>query len=335
MAQAIRSEHSTPADELRRLLSAAEDQLPHVKGSGAQVVDFLLGLDDIADLWPQVEAMGADLRPEAGRWETTEALVHKQGPTIVREIGAAGGFEAARARYHPDGQAEWWWQLDREVQQNRIQRIRKAVLTLLVIVIIGAVALVVINRVIPTDPLYQAAFSKQMTGQRLIEDGKNYPGAIQAFQEATVLTPNDAEPWLWLGVTQKKIGDSQAAEKSFARARSILGKDLELYIQRGMILSGIGLLDDARADIDAALKIDPEEPRAWLYLANIQESQGQLGEAIKSLERASEMSEKHDQPQLTAITRYRLAVLYQQFQGESIRPPTPTPTPSATSTPGA
>jgi tetratricopeptide (TPR) repeat protein len=274
-----------------------------------------------------VEAAGADLRPEAGRWETVEALVHKQGPTIVREIGAAGGFEAARVRYHPDGQAEWWWQLDREVQQNRIQRIRKAVLTLLVVVIIGAVALVVINRVMPTDPMYQAALSKQMAGQPLIEDGKDYPKAIQAFQEATALTPDDAEPWLWLGVAQRKIGDNEAAEKSFARARSILGEDPERYIQRGLIMSGIGLQDDARADLDAALKIDPEEPRAWLYLANVQESQGQVGEAIKSLERASEVSEKREQPQLTAISRYRLAVLYQQFQGELMRPPSPTPTP--------
>jgi hypothetical protein len=41
MAQAIRSEHFTPADELRKLLSAAEDQLPHLKGDGAQVVDLL------------------------------------------------------------------------------------------------------------------------------------------------------------------------------------------------------------------------------------------------------------------------------------------------------
>ena len=328
MAQAIRSEHFTPADELRKLLTAVEDQLPHLKGDGAQVVDLLLGLDRIADLWPQVEAMGADLRPEAGRWETLQALVHKQGPTIVREIGAAGGFEAARTRYHPDGQAEWWWQLDREVRQNRILRIRKAILTLLIFGIIGVVVLFVINRVMPTDPKYQAALSKQMAGQRLIEEGKDYQGAIRAFQEATALTPNDAEPWLWLGVTQKKIGDNAAAEQSFARARSILGNDLELYIQRGMILSGSGLQDDARGDLDAALKIDPEEPRAWLYLANVQELQGQLGEAIKSLERASEMSDKRDQPQLTAIARYRLAVLYQQFQGQSLQPPTPTATPT-------
>jgi tetratricopeptide (TPR) repeat protein len=331
MAQAIRSEYSTPADELRKLLFAAEYQLPHLKGSGAQAVDFLLSLDVIANLWPQVEAAGADLRPEAGRWETVEALVHKQGPTIVREIGAAGGFEAARARYHPDGQAEWWWQLDHEVQQNRTRSIQKAVLTLLVIAIISAVVLFVINRVLPTDPKYQASLSKQMAGQRFIEEGKDYGKAIQAFQEATVLTPDDADSWLWLGVTQKKIGDNQAADKSFARARSILGKDIELYIQRGLILSGIGLQDDARADLDAALKIDPEEPRAWLYLANVQESQGQLGEAIQSVERASETSEKRDQPQLTAIARYRLAILYQQFQGQFMQPSTPTPTP----TPGA
>jgi tetratricopeptide (TPR) repeat protein len=325
MAQGLRSEQFTPADELRGVLSAAEDQLQHLKGGGAQVVDFLLLLDRVADLWAKVEAQGADLRAEAGRWGTTQALVHKQGPTIVHEVAAAGGFEAVRVRYHPDGQAAWWWQLDREVRQNRIQRIRKTLLTLLLVVIIGAVALVVINRVLPTDPLYQAALSKQMAGQRFIEQDRDFGKAIQAFREATTLTPNDADPWLWLGVAQKKIGDTAAAEESFARARTILGKDLELYIQRGMILSGAGLQEDARADLEAALKLDAEEPRAWLYLANVDELQGQLGEAIKALERASELSEKRDQPQLTAIARYRLAVLYQQYQGESFQPPTPTP----------
>jgi tetratricopeptide (TPR) repeat protein len=327
MAQAIPSQQFTPADELRKLLSAAEDQLPHLKGSGAHSIDFLLGLDRIAALWPQVEALGADLRPEAGRWETVEASVHRNGPIIVRESGAAGGLAAARARHHPDGQAPWWWHLDSEVRQNRLRSLRRALITVAVVGIVGAAALFVINKVLPTDPNYQAALSKQMAGQRLIEERGDYAGAIRAFEEAIALTPADPELWLWLGAAQKKMGDAAAAEQSFTRARSLAGQDLELFIQRGMIYSGIGLQDEARTDLEAALKIDPEEPRAWLYLANVNELQGRLGEAVKSLERASELSEKREQPQLTAIARYRLAILYQQMQGQLLQPSTPTPTP--------
>ncbi|MEJ5200478.1 MAG: hypothetical protein WHX53_16280, partial [Anaerolineae bacterium] len=68
MARAIRDEHLTPADELRELLTRCEKQLPNLKGSREQAAELLFQMDRIAELWPQVEALGADLRPEAGRW---------------------------------------------------------------------------------------------------------------------------------------------------------------------------------------------------------------------------------------------------------------------------
>jgi tetratricopeptide (TPR) repeat protein len=284
-------------------------------------------MDRIAVLWPQVEAMGADLRPEAGRWETLQAQVHKHAPVIAREVAAAGGFDKLRGREHPLGQAAWWWYLDRQVRQDRIRRLRNAVLTLLGLALLGAAALFIFNRLMPVDPKVQAALSKQMAGQRSIQETGDYPAAVKAFEEAVALTPDDAELWLWLGAAQKKVGDNAAAEQSFARGRQILGKAIEFHIQRGQILSAAGFLDEARADIDAALAEDPEEPRAYLYLAGILEMQGQLSEAIKAMERASEFSEKRNQPELTAISRYRLAFMYQQIQGQMMRPSTPAPTP--------
>lgn len=327
MAQSIRTEQITPADEVRELLAECEKFIPNLKGSRARAVEFLTRLDRIAELWPQVEAMGADLRPEAGRWETLLAQTHKQAPALVREIRAAGGFATLRSRHHPLGQAAWWWYLDQEVRQNRIKRARNAVLTLLGLALIAAVVIFVLNRLLPVDPKVQASLSKQMEGQRYIQESGDYPAAARAFEEATALTPDDAEAWLWLGAAQKKLGDAAAAEQSFARARQAAGKDVEYYIQRAQVLSAAGFLDEARADIDAALALDPEEPRAYLYLGGIQELQGNLIEAIKAMERASELSEKRDQPQLTAIARYRLAFMYQQLQAQLPPPRTQTPTP--------
>ncbi len=326
MAQAIRTGQFTPADEVRELLAAGENYIPDIKGSKERAVAFLAQLDRLAELWPQVEAMGADLRPEAGRWETLLALTHKLAPALVREIGAAGGFTALRGRHHPLGQAAWWWYLDQEVRQGRIARARKAVLTLLGVAVLAVAVITVINLVLPVDPKVQASMSKQMQGQRYLQESGDIPGALKVFEEATVLTPDDAEAWLWLGAAQKRLGDAAAADASFARARQIAGNAIEYHIQRAQILSAAGFLPEARADIDAALAIDPEEPRAYLYLGGILELQGQLGEAIKAMERASEFSEKRDQPQLTAISRYRLAFMYQQL---STQPLMRTPTPAA------
>lgn len=324
MAQSIRTGQFTPADEVRELLAAGENYIPDIKGSKERAVAFLTHLDRLAELWPQVEAMGADLRPEAGRWETLLALTHKQAPALVREIGAAGGFAALRGRHHPLGQAAWWWYLDQEVRQGRIMRARNAVLTLLGVAVLAVVVITVLNLVLPVDPKVQASMSKQMAGQRYLQESGDIAGARQAFEEATVLTPDDAEAWLWLGAAQKKLGDAAAAEASFARARQIAGNAIEYHIQRAQILSAAGFLPEARADIDAALAIDPEEPRAYLYLGGILELQGQLGEAIQAMERASEFSDKRDQPQLTAIARYRLAFMYQQISTQPLqRAPTP------------
>ncbi len=327
MAQAIRTEQITPADEVRELLTACEKFIPNIRGSGAATVTFLTQMDRIAELWPQLEAQGADLRPEAGRWETLQALVHKHAPALAREVKAAGGFAVLRDRYHPLGQAAWWWYLDHEVRQNRIRSARNAVLALLGLALAGAAIIFLLNRLLPVDPNVQAAMSRQAQGQRYLQESGNYQAAVQAFTEALTFTPNDADLWLWLGAAQKKLGDSAAAEASFDRARQLTGNSLEFYIQRGQVFSAAGLLDEALADINAALALDPEEPRAYLYLGGIFELQGRLSEATQAMERASELSEKRNQPQLTAIARYRLAFMYQQLQAQLPIPRTPTPTP--------
>ncbi|MGC8781788.1 MAG: tetratricopeptide repeat protein [Anaerolineae bacterium] len=323
MARAIRDEHLTPADELRELLTRCEKQLPNLKGSREHAADLLFYMDRIAELWPQVEALGADLRPEAGRWETIQAAVSKQAATIVREINAGEGFARLRER-RAAGSDAWWWRLDQKVRRDRITRIRRAVATLIGVAVLAAAVIFILNRLLPVDPRLQASISKRMEGERYIRDTGDYAAALRAFEEAAALTPNDAEPWLWLGATQKRLGDEAAAEQSFAHAHQVLGKEIEFRLMRSQALTGVGLLEDARADIAAVLALDPEEPRAYLYLGGILELQGNLAEAIKAMERASELAEKRNQAELTAIARYRLAMLYQIYTGQ-MAVPTPTP----------
>lgn len=326
MARALRDEHLTPADELRELLTRCEKLLPNLRGSRKRAADLLFYLDRIAELWPQVEALGADLRPEAGRWETIQAAMSRQAATIVREINAAGGYAALRQR-HAAGSDAWWWHLDRQVHQERIQRARRIVITLVGVAVVAAAAIFILNRLMPVDPKLQASISKRMEGERYVRELGDYAAAARAFAEAAELTPNDAEPWLWLGATQKRLGNDAAAEQSFARAREALGhREIEFRLMRSQALAGVGLVDAARADIDVALALDPEEPRGYLYLGGIWEMQGNLAEALKALERASELAEKRNQAELTAIARYRLGMLYQLYAGQ-MAVPTPTPTP--------
>ncbi|MEJ5199134.1 MAG: tetratricopeptide repeat protein, partial [Anaerolineae bacterium] len=243
--------------------------------------------------------------------------------SVLREINAGGGFAALRER-HAAGSDAWWWRLDQKVRQDRITRLRRAVATLIGVAVLAAAVIFILNRLMPVDPKLQASISKRMEGERYIRDTGNYAAALKAFEEAAALTPNDPEPWLWLGATQKRLGDAAAAQQSFDHARQVLGKEIEFYLMRSQAFMGVGLLEDARADIDAVLARDPEEPRGYLYLGGLLEQQGDLAGAIKAMERASELAEKRNQAELTAIARYRLAMLYQIYTGQ-MAVPTPTP----------
>jgi len=93
MARSLQSGQVTPADELRELLSTSEKLVASVRGSGAGVLVLLENMDRLSELWPELEAAGVDLRPEAGRWETLQATVRRNGRRLVRELRPHAGCQ--------------------------------------------------------------------------------------------------------------------------------------------------------------------------------------------------------------------------------------------------
>ena len=86
MAKAVLQGRVTPADELRELLTSAEKLAASVSGNAQNAAGLLAALDRIAELWPLLDAQGVDLRSEAGRWETLQAVVQRRGAAIVEAL---------------------------------------------------------------------------------------------------------------------------------------------------------------------------------------------------------------------------------------------------------
>jgi cytochrome c-type biogenesis protein CcmH/NrfG len=208
--------------------------------------------------------------------------------------------------------------------------LRKGAITVAVIVAVGILLVFLIRRLFPVDPTVQASLSRLMAGQQKIQNEGNFESALADFQEATVLTPNDPEPWLWLGATQEKLGLEEAAAESFRHARQLLGKDLDFWLARAPIYTSVGLLDKAKADLDSVLALDAENPQAHFYLASVYEAQGQLEQAVAELQKASDYAEARNMAELTALSRYRLAMMLQQLQAMPFPTVTATATPTAT-----
>ena len=325
MAQALRYEPVTPADELRELLTDNEKLVVTLRGQGAGSLTLLQNMDRIAALWPELEAAGVDLRPEAGRWETLQASLRKHGPRLVRELRAAGGLPALRAQYHADDEAAWWWYLAEDIQAHNVKRWLRAGILILSVVVAGAAVIFLLNKLFPVDPNVRASMSRQLAGQQKIEDDTDYQGALTDFQAAVALTPDDPDPWLWLGCTQQKLGNDADARASFQRAQALSKEKLDFWLARIPIYANLQMPDEARNDIDAVLAQDPENPQAYFYLAGILENQEQYRAAAEALQRTSDLADARNDAQLTAIARYRLAILMQRMQAKAFALPTPTP----------
>ncbi len=326
MAKSIKSNQMTPADELRALLADSERLVVSLRGRGVDAKELLEDMDRIATLWPQLEAAGVDLRAEEGRWLTLQANLRTHGPTLLRELSAAGGLAALRRQKYGDTRAPEWWYLDEELSAQRTQKLRRTVLTVASIVGAVLVAYFVFNMLFPTDPNVQGSVSAIMAGQQKAQQA-DWEGALADYRRAAEFTPDDPEPWASIVAIETKLGNLEEAAAADATLRRLVPDDVAYHNQRAQIFAAFGMNEEAVAEGQAVLALDPENPEAHFSIAGAYENMGNLENAVKYMELASQYADARGKSELTVISRYRLAMLMQQF---SFSPPstlTPAPAP--------
>jgi tetratricopeptide (TPR) repeat protein len=347
MARAIQEERVTPADELRSLLTDCEKLVANVPNSGDTIARLLKNMDRLAELWPRLEDAGMDLRPEAGRWETVQAGTYKQARHILAELRPAGGLRALRAKEGlpqqpgqltqpgaaPQDEERWWWYLDLTMRRQRSRQLRRLALGLVAAVAVIAVLNFALNKFFPVDPKVSASAGKQMAGQQQVQSGGDVQQALVNFQEATTLTPDDPDAWIWSGVAEQKLGHAAEAQAAFAKAQTLLQADLSFHMARAPVYLAFGMYDHGQADLNAIFAQDPNNPQAHYYLASLYEDQGELTKAAQELEKVSTLAEQRKQTELTAIARYRLGMLMQAMQMRPDLTAAPTATPAPTPAP--
>jgi tetratricopeptide (TPR) repeat protein len=327
MAQMVQRGQVTPADELRDLLEAAEKRVANVRWSGDGTVTLLKEMDRIAELWPELEAQGVDLRPEAGRWGTIQTSVERRASALLGELQKSGGIAALRKKIHPDGTDASWWHLDEYVVRVRRKRIRRIATIGIASVIVAVAAYVLIFKVLfPVDPKVAESAQRVNRGEQLVQQSNDWAGAAAEFRAAAALTPDQYDVWLRLGVAEEKLGNTQAAQDAFGRARAFLSSDEEYLVGRGSTYLLFGLTDPAGKDLQAALAMKKDDAQAWYQMASVYEARGQMQQAIDALDKASTYAEQAHQDELNALARYRMGMMMQRL---SLSPPTdmaaPTP----------
>jgi cytochrome c-type biogenesis protein CcmH/NrfG len=322
MAQFAQTGRVTPADELRELLAVAEKRLANVRGSGESALTLLKELDRVAELWPELEAQGVDLRPESGRWVTVQRMAMQKARSLLAELKGLGGIAKLRAAEHPRGTDAPWWNIDSYARERSRQSARRLILSLAAVVVLGVGLYFLLFRVLfPVDPKVQESVRRVGEGEHLVQQESDFAGALVQFETAAAATPDDPDVWLRVGAVREQLGDDAGAEEAFDRARRLSASDLDFFRARGAAYLALVLVDPAEKDLSAALQLKYDDAQSWYLMANVFESRQQLAEAIDALDKAGQYASETNQAQLTAMARYRMGMLIQQMQMQVAPPP--------------
>jgi Flp pilus assembly protein TadD len=124
--------------------------------------------------------------------------------------------------------------------------------------------------------------------------------AAQEFQKVLALDPSDADAHSNLGVVyydqgqqENRVADRQTllerAVEQFEKARELIPDDPAIRYNLASSYIQSYRLDEAKVELDAAKKLDPDLPLVWYALGNLHALQGQKPEAIEALEHFLEL----------------------------------------------
>jgi tetratricopeptide (TPR) repeat protein len=297
----------TPADRVREALDRAERLVSNLRGAGPRVLELLHLLDQAADALAELEEAGVDVRAERVRFETVQRqLRHRQG-SFLAEAGMA--FQQERSAIQPD-RTRWWWFIDETVSRERVRRVRRWLVGILLGALLLSAAWLAYDRFVAPSPEVRQAFQYSADGEALVEEG-DLREALAEFEAAAALTPDNPELWLWQGVIHFELNEVDEAQVAFETARSLYETDFDFLLDRGMIYLRAGDLDAASADVERAILENPESGRAYYLRAGVATQRGEYAAAVADLEWAAELARAAGDTRLEAAARAQRAMVIQ------------------------
>lgn len=122
-------------------------------------------------------------------------------------------------------------------------------------------------------------------GNYLVQAGK-YEEAIQAYDEALKINPQNANVWNNKGTALRNLGKDDEAIKAYGEALKIDPQFAIAWDNKGNALGILGRYDEANKAFNEALKINPQYADAWYGKGNNYFYSGDYNKAIEMFDRA-------------------------------------------------
>jgi tetratricopeptide (TPR) repeat protein len=122
-------------------------------------------------------------------------------------------------------------------------------------------------------------------GKAQAEQG-NPEAAAQALSKATLLAPEESQPWIWLAELQRKEGNLTRSLETLRSAVMAVPHSAEINLEFAKACLENNLYSEAVPYLKEAARLSPESNRAVLELVQVLNTLGHLDEAQKAVESA-------------------------------------------------
>jgi tetratricopeptide (TPR) repeat protein len=295
----VPSKALTPVDRVRETLDQAEQALSTMQGAGPQAVQVLHLFDQIAHDLEELDLEDVDVRVERSRFEMIQGQLRRRKSRLLREVSDT--LKPAREQVEPR-RSHWWWYVDELAAQQRTRRLLRAGAATIALVLLLAGGWLAYQRFLAPPPSVLQALRHVDAGQDLVAGG-SLEAALEDFQAAAALMPENPEPWLWQGVLRDRLGEPDEGQRAFDVAQSLYDTDFEFYLNRGQVYLAAGQLEQATSDTDRALAEDPVSGWPYYLRAAIHFRRSDYDAALADLDRAAESAQEAGDARLEALAR--------------------------------
>jgi tetratricopeptide (TPR) repeat protein len=207
-------------------------------------------------------------------------------------------------------ESHWWWYLDERVAQRKAERLRRLGWGSLAGAIVIAILAVLYVRFLRPDEATRQRLEYVFSAESAIQRGE-YSAALEAYQNAIEVAPDDAEATLMVGVMYEALGGIQEAEEQYAKAEAIYGSRALLLAARAQQYNLLGWHEQAAADSLAAIELNDSLAHPYCTLGSAYEGLQEMRQAIDAFQTCADMAREQGQDELYVIAITRMATLMQ------------------------
>jgi tetratricopeptide (TPR) repeat protein len=281
-------------------------------------------LDEIDALIPNLEAIGANIQPELGRWDGVQGSVQRYANDLLRELKPVGGLAKVRDEQPemPPQEHLWWW-LDVASREHAVKRIRKTAIWVAVVAIVVVGGIWLFQTLFPVDPLVKESYRLQIAADQLILDEGDPALILQYLEEAAALTPGQMDIQSMLVVLYEEQGNLDRADAIRQQLFDAFSES-DVYAQLAQTYFERSDYEKALGFARTAFEINPDNVMPYMTAGLTAEAMGDRRAAVGYLTEASEIAARIDDAELQAIARIQLAQIMQS-PPQSLFPSTPVP----------